>query len=405
MNPLRAATGALVLGTPDGSVRLEPGFEPRALVLWWAAAADGVARGNAGGIGFAAGDTSAAVAWASADAAEPTASATATDRTALLGVDPASKAAVTRGEVAGTALRWSGAAPGSTVHWLALAGDAITRARAGHTAGRVRLGFRPALVLVAPTSSGAGLLAGLGAATAGAQVGTSYRSADGMPESDVAGVQLAGAAVVIPADRNTIEAAEPVRFHDDGFEVGREVVYLALGGGLVCRVGTAASPRRPARGRVRRVGFRPDALLLFTWGLSAREQPSDIGRLSIGAATAVAQGSAGWDDRDVPVRPTSTHSRSSTREAVVVANTQTGGIHASASVASLDVDGFTLDWAVSDGPARQVAYVALAGRRPGRLAKLLGVVSRLVPDTRPRVLDVPETPAVAGDAVEDPEAH
>ena len=403
MTPLQAAKGALVLGTAEGSARLEPGFEPRALVLWWAAATEGIARGNAGGIGFAAGDTAAAVAWSSADAAEPTATARATDRAALLGVDPQSKAVVLRGDLAGTTLSWAGAAPGSTVHWLALAGDAVTRARAGDAAGRVRLGFRPALVLVAPAGTGPGLLAGIGAATADGQAGTSYRSADGAPEGEVAGAQLPDAAIVIPADRDSLAAAERVRLHDDGFEIAQEVVYLAIGGGLVCRVGTADSPRSPSRKRVRRVGFRPDALLLFTWGLSPRDHPSDIGRLCVGAAAGCA-GCAGWDDRDVDARPTTTHAVSSTRDVVVVTNTQTGGVHAAATLASLDVDGFTLDWRASDGPARQLAYVALAGRLPGRLAKLLGVVSRLVPETRPRVIDVPDPPGVARDAVEDPKA-
>src|SRR5205085_10597036 len=105
-------------------------------------------------------------------------------------------------------------------------------------------------------------------------------------------------------------------------------------GGFACRVGAAASPRRAARSRVRRGGFRPDAVLVFRWGLSAREHPTDIGRLSLGAA-AGRSGAAAWDDRDVDARPATTHSVSSTRDVVVVTDTQTGGIHAQASLASM----------------------------------------------------------------------
>ena len=56
---------------------------------------------------------------------------------------------------------------------------------------------------------------------------------------------------------------------------------------------------------------------------------------------------------------------------VTVTNTQTGGIHAAAALASIDRDGFTLDWTSSDGLQREFAYVALAARDRSGLGRLL----------------------------------
>ena len=135
-------------------------------------------------------------------------------------------------------------------------------------------------------------------------------------------------------------------------------------------VGVDRSPTRPGA-VVTRVGFRPSALLFFSWGLGASATPRGIGRLCLGAAAAGEAGCVSWDDRNVTSPETATRVRSSGTHVLVVVDTRTGGIHAQAELASVDEGGFTLDWTVSDGTAREFVYVALgaaaaSGRAPRR---------------------------------------
>jgi hypothetical protein len=361
-----------------GADRLDLPFAPDALVLWWTRQdGEGVAPGNSGGIGFWAAGKARAAAWVSADGAEPTRTARAADEVAVLGIDP--EGVAVRARIgSGLSLDWEGGGPWA-VHYLALGG--LAGARAGWLEERVGTPFTPDLVLVAPVGAeraGAverGLTAGLGAAGRRAQVGAAFTSRDAVPEADVGGELRRDAALVAVASRHETEALARIDLGDDGFRVDWErtwptprlVPYLALGGAR-CAVGTAAGPAAPGT-RPIRVGFRPEALLLFGWGLAPRPPgPTDIARLCVGAATADAAGCAGWDDRDVPERPTATHVCSSTRDVFLVTNTQTGDLHAAARVQSLDRRGFTLDWTRSDGHERELAYVALASatapRRP-----------------------------------------
>lgn len=396
VTPFAAAKGVFV-ATGDERQQIEGlGFEPRALILWWALqTGEGVERGNRGGLGFSArGSRSAAVAWASDDQAAPTRTARWGEEAALVGLDDAAaRAPALRAELScfhpdGFALEWS-VRPASawTVHYLALGGDDLTGSRVGWlttpvSPGRQRVagvGLRPDVVLVAPTglehlaTPTRGLSAGIGAAGARRrQAGVGFASRDGAEAGDVAGGQRGDAAVVAVSGRDEFAALATVASLDpDGLTIDwadvwatpRRIPYLALAG-VRCMVGTDFSPSSPGAGRTR-VGFRPQALLLFTWGLGASSQPTDIGRLSIGGASSPgASGCASWDDRDVEARPTSTHVCSSTGDVIVVTNTQTGGVHAAASLRSLDSDGFTLDWSRSDGLRRQFVYVALAA--PGR---------------------------------------
>jgi hypothetical protein len=385
-SPFAAAKGAFVVEAGTGRQALSLGFEPSAVIFWWGeTAAEGVARGNSGGLGFCAAQQAAA-SWVSADGVTPTQTASCADEVALLGIDPAGAISI-RGDVAlapdGFAVAWS-PSPSSawTVHYLALGGSDLAAAvdwlESPRASGRqlVRgLGFEPQLLLLAPTGAETlgrpqrGLIAGIGAASRRAQAGASYVSRDGANEGEVGGAQRSDAVLVATADRAELAALGRLRsFAPGGFEVDWSVVwptphrvpYLAIGG-VRCKVGTARGPVSPGTKRVR-VGFRPEALLLFTWGLSPRNEPTDIGRLCIGGATAEALGCVSWDDRDVPATTTSTHVCSSTRDVLLVTNTQTGGIHAAASTASFDRRGFTLDWGDSDGHERELAYVALAGR-------------------------------------------
>lgn len=393
---LVAAKGVFAPAAEGGSQRIGGlGFEPAAVIFAWARqAGEGMGLGNCGGFGFTAkGGASAAVAWASDDGATPTRAMRLADEAALVGLDhagverPSMRAVFASSDADGFTLDWP-TPPASSwlVHYLALGGPSVTGASVGRFSSpvspcRQRVGapgFRPDLVLLAPTAVAElstpvrGLFAGLGAAAGRRQqAGAGFVSRDSADEGEVGGGQCSDAALVAVADRDEFAAfGRIVSLDGDGLTIDwssvwpspRHVFYLALAG-VRCKVGVDYSPTAPGPRRTRRVGFRPEALVLFTWGLRGSSRPTDIGRLCLGTASSIERsGCVSWDDRDVGARPTSTHVHSSTRNILVVTDTQTGGVHASASLLSLDGDGFSLDWTRSDGHRRQFAYVALAAR-------------------------------------------
>jgi hypothetical protein len=385
----RAAKGAFVTVPAQTPQKIDGlGFAPRAVVAWWTRQEhEGVAGGNRGGIGFWTGTGTTAVAWASDDGAAPTRTSRVSDEAAFVGLDEAAADAPVRADVVsfdddGFSLAWS--VPPSApwiVHFLALGGAALSGARVGWLepgGSRVALDARRSdLLLFAPASPGSTpappLSIGIGAAAGRSQAATAFTSRNAADAGDVAGAQRDDAAILVVRDAATLATAGrtvrsglrevAVRWAPPARDAGR-VAYLALAG-LRCKVGVDVSPAEPGTRPTTGIGFRPEALLFFSWGLHAKREPTDIGRLCIGGATApAAAGCAGWDDRDVDARPSTTHVCSSTSEVLIVTNTQTGGIHAAASLASIDRDGFTLDWSASDGLQREFAYVALAG--PGR---------------------------------------
>ena len=372
-------------------------FRPRAVVAWWTGqAAAGIQSGNQGGVGFWTDETSICVAWASHGGGPKTSTAHAADTAALLGIEGMRQRVCMRAEPAvlavdGFSISWT-TAPDRTwiVQYLALGGESLTRASAGWLASPARAGhtelelagIEPDLVLFAPTAAEAaskpvsGLSAGIGAAARKAQAAAAYSLGSGLPGGSVVGAQRTDAAILVTGDRTGTEAVGSVRLNGPGRATiewsrvpatPRLVCYLALEG-VRCKIGTTEAPARPTRRGVR-VGFRPEALLFFSWGFPASGEPRNIGRLCVGGATAHGRGSAGWDDINVEGAPVA-HVSSST-DVVVVTDTQTGRAHAAAALESITGTGFTLDWRESDRPRREIVYVALAAkRRAGLVASL-----------------------------------
>jgi hypothetical protein len=357
-----------------GTTRVDLPFEPTAIMLWWTRQADhGVRPGSSGGIGFWAGGAARAAAWASDDGAAATRTSRCADEVAVIGLSPAQpvlSGTIVATDGSGFALEWTGAGPW-LVHYLALGG--VTGAKVGWLADEVETGFAPDFVLVAPVSVEKphtlerGLVAGLGAAAATGQAGATYTVRDCAAPGEVGGAELGSAAVIAVASRREFDALGRISLQPRGFSVAWERrpptprfhPYLAVGG-IRCAIGMAVSPRKPGRRRTRGVQFRPEALIVFSWGLAPRLEPADIGRLCIGAGTDEAVGCAGWDDRNVEAQATMTHVSSSAEDALLITNTRTGTLHAAGRLRSLDRRGFTLDWWASDGSEREFAYVALA---------------------------------------------
>lgn len=368
------------------------GFRPLAVIAWWSRqASHRIERGNGGGIGFWTRDASTAVAWMSGDGKTSTDTGSLADTAAILGLDGVGGGVGMRAELAsfdtdGMTLRWT-VRPSAQwmVHFLALGGAPFMRARVGcvsspPSAASTDLeleAIRADLLLLVPAPAETGVRAeglsiGIGAANGRHQAAAGYACPHGAPPGSVTGAQRSDSAVIVvssPGDPPMIGAVRlrgaqglAVEWSGTG-QPAQRLCYLAVEG-LRAEVGMDVSTATPERRRTR-VGFRPKALLVFSWGLAASAQPKTMGRLCIGGASERETGCVSWDDRDIEAHETSTHVASSTRHALVITDSQTGGVHARAVLDSIDDKGFTLDWIEADGKLRQFAYVALGHREIG----------------------------------------
>ena len=373
LTELLAAKGAFTT-TGDERQRIGGlGFRPVAVVSWWACQpTPGSTRGNRGGIGFWAEGGSASVAWASRDGETSTGTSQLGERAALVGLDRdgvalALKAVVDSVDDDGLTLHYE-TLPSErwTVHFLALGGSA--NGEVGWTAtpprpSRVRHSdARSSLVLLVPAPIQSGVVVrdlaiAFGAEATHGRAVAGYFCRHGDIPGRPTGAQRSDAARLDwPEGR------------------GHRYCYLRVDG-VHAKVSTDVSPAAPGVTHTR-VGFRPEALVLFSWGLSPSTLWKTMGRLCVGGVSGDESGCVSWDDRDDDPAETVTHVWSSTDHALGIADSQTGTLHAQATVAALDDRGFALDW-ISDGKRREFAYVALAARDPrGRVRKALDRLPR-----------------------------
>jgi hypothetical protein len=390
MTQLFAAKGLFSTDARNGSqaIRDLP-FRPRAVIAWWSRQdAEGTRSGNRGGLGFWADNGSASVAWASKEGDLRTETAQVADSAALLGLGASRLNVSMRADLesldpGGFTVRWTTAPEEDwLVHFLALGGS-VSDAAVGwfpfpERPQRQELDLSaldPDCILFTTAAvetnrePADGLAANIGVASRSGQAAAGYSLGHGVQAGTVVGAQRTDAAVLLtdePAETTTVgsvrirKARRPtIEWSQIGGRSGLGC-YLALQG-VHCKVATALAPPSPASVKTR-VGFRPEALLVFSWGFPASSEPRGIGRLCIGGATPHSQGCAGWDDineEGIAVN----HVCSSSSDVIIVTDTQTGRVHAAATLEAINARGFTLDWRESDRPTREVVYLALAAMR------------------------------------------
>ena len=344
------------------------GFRPVALLSWWAQLSEsGASPGNSGGIGFWTEAASASVAWSSEDGAPLSRAVHLTEDAALLGLRVTDSAVTMRAEVEtfdedGLTLRYTlRPAERWVVHYLALGGTHVRHARVGWATRDMAMEdiSDSGLLVLLPTAGppGAvsqGLTIGIGAiGKGGATAG--YRCLHNTQPGTTTGFQWP-----VAADR------PPPGIDGEGH------CFLQIAG-LHAKVGTGVSPAEDGTRRTS-VGFRPDALVFFSWGLPHSKLPKPIGRLCVGAVANDSSGCVSWEDRNTPAPETRTHVRSSTERVLVIGDTRSDGVHAQASMASIDTGGFTLDWE-NDGRRREFVYVALKAQERDRGTR--GLIRRI----------------------------
>ena len=107
------------------------------------------------------------------------------------------------------------------------------------------------------------------------------------------------------------------------------------------------------------VDFQPEQVLLTSAQDLARIAPVVQSRFGIGASDGVTEGSSAFGDQNA-VATTNVDTIDKISKVFVKYDTVGSTIDAQADLTSLDVDGFTLNWASNDAVQTQILYLALA---------------------------------------------
>lgn len=135
---------------------------------------------------------------------------------------------------------------------------------------------------------------------------------------------------------------------------------LALSG-LSFDVGTFAKTTAagPALQSVTGVGFQPDVVLFSTVQANSTTQTIAGGRWGIGAANSTNEGTSAQINPG-SATPPDYHAIDKTDKVLVKVDNDTRTIDAEADLASMDTDGFTLNWTTNDSEPTEVVFVAFA---------------------------------------------
>lgn len=148
---------------------------------------------------------------------------------------------------------------------------------------------------------------------------------------------------------------------------------LAIGGGILARVGVTAKPTggAPASHTVAGIGFRPKGIILAGVQNTSSAAIATHAEIGVGAASSTADRAACCRINRDNITPTNAQRYCDSTKVFVKADNATPAVDAAADLVSFDQDGFTLTWNPNDGVATEVAYIALGDQvrpRPGRPA-------------------------------------
>lgn len=277
------------------------------------------------------------------------------------------------------------------IHYMAIGGDEVQAKvrdwvmQSGSTGNQsvAGFGFQPELVIhfhigagftTAPPAMTTHAIHGLGVMDAsGNQWHTTFFTwHNASPRSDTQRYQRTTSTLAgIRADLTLAKEASFVSMDPDGFTIdwttmdsaASRVYSLALAG-LLVRVGSfdKSIVTPTALQSVTGVGFTPRLVLLQSFQSSANTAVIGNSYYGIGASNLARQASSAIEDTN-DLSPSSVHSIDKASKVFIKVDDQNQVIQAEANLASMDTDGFTLDWTTNDAAATQMLYVALSPRR------------------------------------------
>lgn len=411
---VKQGTIAAKTGTTGSQATTGVGFQPK-LVFFFATAqtAAGFADDGSGSFGAA---TSATEERCIAYSSDDNVSTSDTARRQTQGVitilgAPATptilaEADMTSLDADGFTLNWSTvhATDAYLIHYLALGGSDISNAKVGaftlpnaappQTVAVTGVGFQPDCVLQFGLADDAALgTTGLahGHFCFGAAMSSSarwlscYRNKDGVTTTEQSRYQRSALCFAELTTAGAVRMeADFVSMDADGFTMNQttspaqndRVFYIALKGAQIAvGVDTASLT---ATTKKTTLAFQPSAVLLVSDGNIANVSPVvSGGAMSIGSGTAASARGSVWTGGADNVTTTNEAANTAT-DAILKFCAAPSTTNSSADLASLDADGFTLNWTVSAGVATEFGYFAIgalptvAGPSPGSLS-LLGV--------------------------------
>jgi hypothetical protein len=380
----------------------DPGFQPKALIVWnglqtatgavanaqWSLGMASDAVGSEGVLGTSSVDAAVTSAgtriYSSGEMIRSCTQGTTTD---IL------RANVNAIGATGFTLNWTTLGTASPLYnYLALGGADITNAKVSlFQAATVTgpqavtgVGFRPDVVLLYISQSvtdGTPSIAGnsysIGAATASNQWATGIGIQNAAADSNTRRAFYENSCVIFPsATGDTIVREASLTSMDaDGFTLnwttvtatGHRVIALAIKGGQ-WKVGTETQKTSTGTKATTGVGFTPKCLILSSHcSATTGALVTDAARLSFGTTTGTSNNVSQWmgDVDNAPV--TVANTIMSVNKCIVMATEgvlATPTTNAEAALSSFDADGFTLDWTTADATARVFGYVALGDTPP-----------------------------------------
>ena len=274
----------------------------------------------------------------------------------------------------GIRITWSGTPEEHTYILVLLGGTDISNVTSGDHTGNTALGYRPDLILT--MAGGAAFettnvhhMACVGAVwdlsdtqfslNVTAEDDQLVADCDTYLDSDNGANQLYNSA---------ISWSESYSIQDTGFNSsgisGDEVGHLALmfGGDTLVKIGLFDTATSTGTDAITGVGFQPAIVMLATSLATANDTVTASNGASIGWAIDSAEYSLSWaDENDATTMNTQTEIASS----VIDLPDGDGSALCKATIASMDSDGFTLNYATADGTARKGFYVAIGAVAAG----------------------------------------
>jgi hypothetical protein len=369
------------------------GFQPKALLFWYTMRTDdGVSGGLGVGFGGATSSTDLFSVASNGDDNVGTANVSDGNTKVRCIIVPTSagsgrslQASLVSLDADGFTLNWGIVSSGVDVHYLALAGSALTGAKAGEFTKRTSngnqsvtgIGFQPSVVLLFPSRrTNSDGQTGDAHLNVGVATSSTNRWAITQGSNDAAATGDAARAMYTDHVMTTLNdsitgafmQADFVSMDADGFTLNENpaggnlewVGYLALGG-VAADVGTITIPASTGNQVTSGIGFQPSALILAGANLDSASLGAlqNDWNLSFGAASATTARSAIWTGDMDGADPTITKMASRTDLIYAAYSLATSpAISSSADLVSFDASGWTLNWAAVGG-SHVVGYLAL----------------------------------------------
>ncbi len=294
------------------------------------------------------------------------------------------------------------------IHYLAIGGTGV-QARVVNWQMRTSpgpqlvagFGFQPSAVIhihansgltgAPPSMTGAGGF-GMGVVdSAGSQWATSTFSNPASPTDTQRGQQTNATIYAINNATSVAKNAAFTSWSPDGFNLNYSTASALAGqvftlglSGVNLRAGSFAktTAAAPANQSVTGLGFQPQAILLHSFQDIARATPVAHNRFGLGVSdgsvtggSVPIAGSSAYADAD-NVAVSAAQGIDKISKVFMKVNNATSTIDAEAHVASIEANGFTLNWTTNDAVATQMLYLAIAPLAPTEVRLLSFTATR-----------------------------